>query len=154
MKFSTKELKYILKQKKIKNYSNMNKAQLLEKMEEIYIQKGGEPKSKGAAAARPLPTGQGYKTNNTSKKTSSSSKNNSVAKVPDAASVKNSLPVVTSSILSSKNSKGSAANSSAMKVSDSAKPQLSFNKELQDILKKMGKKHNITQNQNSSYGPS
>jgi hypothetical protein len=40
-KLNTKELKYILKQNKIKNYSNMNKAELLKKMEEIYKQKGG-----------------------------------------------------------------------------------------------------------------
>jgi chemotaxis protein histidine kinase CheA len=55
-KFSNKELKYILKKKKIKNYSNMNKAQLLEKMEEIYIQKGGQPsKGKGITPAPPTP---------------------------------------------------------------------------------------------------
>ena len=51
MKFSewsrlnTKELKYILKQNKIKNYSNMNKAELLKKIKEIHKQKGGEPKA-------------------------------------------------------------------------------------------------------------
>jgi len=56
-KFSNKELKYILKKKKIKNYSNMNKAQLLEKMEEIYIQKGGQPsRGKGITPAHPTPS--------------------------------------------------------------------------------------------------
>jgi hypothetical protein len=40
-KLNTKELKYILKQNKIKNYSYLNKAELLKKMEEIYKQKGG-----------------------------------------------------------------------------------------------------------------
>jgi len=39
-KLKNKELKYILKQNKIIFYFVMNKAELLEKMEEIYIQKG------------------------------------------------------------------------------------------------------------------
>jgi hypothetical protein len=60
-KLKNKELKYILKQNKIKNYSNMNKAELLEKMEEIYKQRGGEPggkpkKTGSSNSSRNLPT--------------------------------------------------------------------------------------------------
>jgi hypothetical protein len=47
-KFNTKELKYILKQNKIKNYSNMNKAELLNKIKEIQKQKGGAPPKKNS----------------------------------------------------------------------------------------------------------
>jgi hypothetical protein len=40
-KLKTKELKMILKKQKVKNYSNMSKAELLEKIKKVYKQKGG-----------------------------------------------------------------------------------------------------------------
>jgi hypothetical protein len=61
MKFSelsrlnTKKLKYILKQNKIKNYSNMNKVELLKKIKEINEQKGGSPKYPESRRESPAP---------------------------------------------------------------------------------------------------
>lgn len=44
-KLKIKELKMILEKQKIKNYSNLSKNELLKKIKEIYIQKGGAPKN-------------------------------------------------------------------------------------------------------------
>jgi hypothetical protein len=63
-KFSNKELKNILKQNKIKNYSNMNKAELLEKMEEMYKQKGGMERPKNPSSASIINTSNSKKHNN------------------------------------------------------------------------------------------
>ena len=74
-KLKNNELKYILKQNKIKNYSNMNKAELLKKIKEIHKQKGGAPKKDSAKGSKAVSSSA----KNTSVAVFSSGKNTSVA---------------------------------------------------------------------------
>ena len=170
-KFSTKELKYILKQKKIKNYSKLNKAELLEKMQEIYKQKGGAPKNQTNATSSTSDTGD----TNTDLSAIFSSKikksNTPVGSVaPKAANVHASGPAFApkaanvhasgpASAPKAANVHSSGPASAAKAVTNPAfgsssaasRNPISFNEELSAKLKLRGKTRNITQNQESSY---